>query len=100
MCLNRALGKPGIGGLALCMANSLLRQDSKIDCSTIALHSLAEIPAVRLETCQLPRMRLGCRGARAKLMHKPSSSSCRRVQPRVLEVDVLRVRPEGDCECL
>ena len=66
------------------MANSLARQDSKIDCSTKVRYRLTDILAVRREACHLPRVRLGCRNARAKLMHKPVSSSSCCVQTRVL----------------
>ena len=41
----------------------------------------------------------GC-DAPTQLLHEPSCKRRRRVQPRVLEVDVLRVRSEGAGKCL
>ena len=100
MRLELALRKPTVGRLALGMANSLTGQGGKINCRTGAADGLREILTVRRAHCHLSCVRLGGKDAHAQLLHKPDRTCCRCAQPRILEVDVLRVRPQGDGKCL
>jgi hypothetical protein len=76
------------------MADGLARQDGPIDLRTLAAQGLDGICAARREPCNLSCVRLGGDDAFAQLMHQPSRSRGRRVQPRVLEVDTMRVQPK------
>ena len=97
--LQLALCEPTVRRLALGMTNSLAGQHSKIDCRPVAAYGLGQIFTIRPGCYYVSCLRLGGRDAHAQLMHKSGCMCANIVQPRILEVRMLRVPPEGGGEC-
>ena len=89
-----------IGDLALDVAHGLAGQDGQIDTDATTDNAANEIIAPGGKPRNVPRMRLGGIDAGTQPVDKPSCERSRSIQPRILEVGVLCIRPEGGGEGL
>ena len=80
--------------LTLDVTHSLARQSLNVDGTPLPTCAEGDSTIPRCKLCDLMRLLLGCTNTCTQLVDKAESMRSRRVQSRVLQVDVLRTRPK------